>query len=120
MEFNLQKWQQGAKVCTRSGFEVENLTHFPTASDYQLVGLVRGEIFTWTKNGKFDIEKYEHSDDLVFEEPESWVYAYRNKNGTLMTSVIVYPTIDEAIGDAKKYISPERFAGIYKLEVYDI
>ena len=113
MEFNLEKWQQGAKVRTRIGQEVTNLIHFPTASQYQLAGLIDGEIYTWTSRGKYDLEIHEHPDDLVLAEEEMWVNVFEHPDlGGLRTTSAVLNSKEEATKHVDKYPA---YIGTYRL-----
>lgn len=76
-KFNLEKWKAGAKVCTRDGKPVESLTHFPNADDFQLVGVLDGQIDQWTDDGCYFARNDEpNGNDLVIAEPEMWVNVY--------------------------------------------
>lgn len=119
-KFNLKDWQQGAKVCTRSGFEVDSLTYFPNAKDYKLAGMAKGDMHTWTDSGLWDADRNDSPLDLVLEEQEQWVYSWKGENGRLFLSTLIYPTLEEAANMAKATLKPEEFGGIYKLEPYDI
>jgi hypothetical protein len=60
--FDLEKALAGAPVCTRSGDPVTQLTPFTITSSYSLRGVIDGELFAWTLDGKY---KYiDHEWDL--------------------------------------------------------
>ena len=110
MEFNLEKWQQGAKVRTRIGQEVTNLIHFPTASQYQLAGLIDGEIYTWTSGGKYDLEIHEHPDDLFLAEEEMWVNVYGDQDYHSVGKIFFNKNEAIEYGEDHEY-----YIGTYKL-----
>lgn len=119
MKFNLKDWQNGAKVKTRNGFEVEGLTLLKAKTNYPLVGVINGETCTWTIDGQMWRDGGKLSHDLMIAEPEIWVYTWKTESGRLHTSA-TYPTLDEAAKMAKLTLKPEEFGGVYKLEAYDI
>jgi len=51
--FNLEEALAGAPVCTRSGEPVTQLTPFTVTSDHPLVGVIEGEFYRWTLDGRF-------------------------------------------------------------------
>ena len=79
-KFDLEKVIHGAKVVTREGDEVTQLSKFETDSDYCLYGVVNGVVKDWTIDGKYRLETPECSKDLfIVGKVESiWVNVYRN------------------------------------------
>jgi len=51
--FNLEAALAGAPVCTRGGEPVTQLTPFTVTSDHPLVGVIEGEFYRWTLDGRF-------------------------------------------------------------------
>jgi hypothetical protein len=79
-KFDLEKALNGAKVVTRDGKEVKQLTYFDLSDDhkYHLYGVVGKSIRCWTITGQ-----YEPSDDnydldlfLAVEPKRIWVNVY--------------------------------------------
>jgi hypothetical protein len=79
-KFNLEKALNGAKVFTRDGREVTQLTRFETDSHYCLYGVVNGFVKDWTSDGKYRLETPECSKDLFLEVKvrRAWVNVYGN------------------------------------------
>ena len=82
-KFDLEKVIHGAKVVTREGDEVTQLSKFETDSDYCLYGVVNGVVKDWTIDGKYRLETPECSKDLfIVGKVESiWVNVYKDANG---------------------------------------
>jgi len=64
--FNLEEALNGAKVVTRNGKEVTQLTKFNADEDETLFGVVNKEIASWADDGKFGVD--EHILDLFIKE----------------------------------------------------
>ena len=79
-KFNLEKALSGAKVVTRDGREVKQLTRFEADSDYCLYGVVSGLVKDWTIDGRYRLETPECSKDLFLEGKvrRAWVNIYGN------------------------------------------
>jgi hypothetical protein len=107
-KFDLEKALNGAKVVTRDGREVSQLTKFECINLYSLVGVVDGVIKRWTEQGKFDTEPVEesHLDLFIAVEPKRiWVNVYVSHD-TIQTSAN-YNTLEaakKAIQENLKYI----------------
>jgi hypothetical protein len=84
-KFDLEKVIYGAKVVTRGGDEVTQLSKFETDSYYCLYGVVNGIVEDWTIDGKYRLETPECSKDLfIAVEPQRiWVNVYKDANGDL-------------------------------------
>jgi hypothetical protein len=95
--FNLEEALKGAKVVTRDGREVKELSKFESFEDYPLVGVLGGKLTTWTKQGGYYKSKEEsHADLFLAVEPQSiWVNVYKF-NGQIGLGEICY-TREEAI-----------------------
>ena len=53
-EFDLEKALSGEhEVFIEGGEKVEQLTYFDCDGDYQLAGILNGELETWTKDGRY-------------------------------------------------------------------
>lgn len=96
--FNLKEALAGTRVTTRNGQEVTGLHFFAgCVSDYPLVGLVEGELNTFTIDGR--VSQFGESDFDLFlgvEHKEAWVNVYRNGDGSHRLGLELYPTEGEA------------------------
>jgi hypothetical protein len=82
--FNIDKFRAGAKVITRDGREVKQLTEFDCGDPFRLYGVLDNEIESWSIAGKYtDYTNDEGELDLFHPEPEMWVNVYENNNGIL-------------------------------------
>jgi hypothetical protein len=100
-KFDLEKAINGAKVVTRDGKEVKQLTYFDLSDDhkYHLYGVVGKSIRCWTITGQ-----YEPSDDnydldlfLAVEPQRIWVNVFKNKYGNLYVGFLTYVSKEIAI-----------------------
>lgn len=86
-EFNLEEALNGAKVVTRDGREVTQLTKFKTIEEHCLYGVLENEIHSWHKNGVFYKHTKNNTDLFLAVEPKRvWVNVYVNDKGHLMLS----------------------------------
>lgn len=96
--FNLEEALNGAKVVTRDGQEVKELTHFKTV-DYEvdiLVGTVNGTLIQWYKDGGYNRDSISPKDLLLAFEPQSiWVNVYY-LNGKLFIGSLQYKCYEDA------------------------
>ena len=94
--FNLEEALNGAKVVTRDGREVRQLTKFEGLDNYSLVGVLGGKLTTWTKQGEYyQSEEESHADLFLAVEPQSiWVNVLKI-NGQIGLGAIGY-TKEEA------------------------
>jgi hypothetical protein len=78
-KFDLEKAINGAKVVTRDGHEVTQLTKFESVNDdYSVLGVLDNNLQAWTRQGKFNTNHGECDADLfIAVEPKSiWVNVY--------------------------------------------
>jgi hypothetical protein len=68
-KFDLEKALNGAKVVTRDGKEVKELTKFEGLSLYILVGLIDGEVHSWNEDGWHHNERSGVYDLFLAVEP---------------------------------------------------
>jgi hypothetical protein len=105
-KFDLEKALNGAKVVTRDGREVSQLTNFENLNDdYPLIGVVDRSIRTWTTQGLFVGAPLGESDEDLFlavEPQRVWVNVYY-LNGKLFIGADQYNSLREA----KLYTSDE-------------
>lgn len=99
-KFNLEKAIHGAKVVTRDGLEVTQLTKFEgvTTESHSLVGVLRGRIYSWTDEGEFDgvFSRQPGRDLFLAVEPQgTWVNVY-TRDGALEFGV-AHKTEKEAL-----------------------
>lgn len=86
-EFNLEEALNGAKVVTRDGREVTQLTKFKSIEEHCLYGVLEDEIHSWHKNGTFYKHTKNNTDLFLAVEPKSvWMNIYLSDLGGLMTS----------------------------------
>lgn len=82
--FNLEEALNGAKVVTRDGREVKQLTLFESISLFPLVGVFdNGMMSLWSKNGKHNADTVVTDGDLfiVVETKSVWANVCANDNG---------------------------------------
>jgi hypothetical protein len=111
--FDLELWKAGEPVITRMGTPVEQLTFFETrtSSEFKLVGTAKGDIYTWTVEGK-QLLINESDFDLFHPEPEMWVNVY--KEGDSIYFSCVYKSQKDAEDGAWTNKFPSK-VGTYKL-----
>lgn len=74
--FDLVKALAGESVVTRDGQAVTQLTHFAAPySEHCLVGVVRGTMVTWDKQGCYFDERQESDYDLFMASKKRTVWA---------------------------------------------
>jgi len=66
-QFNLEKALAGEPVVTRDGRKVTQLTLFEANNRYSLIGVVNGELQTFTDEGKYDVDRNSTDTDLFME-----------------------------------------------------
>jgi hypothetical protein len=97
-KFDLEKALNGAKVVTRNGREVSQLTNFENLNDdYPLIGVVDRSIRTWTTQGLFVGDHAGECDEDLFlavEPKRIWLNVYVS-HGTIQTSAN-YNTLEAA------------------------
>lgn len=83
-EFDLEEALNGAKVVTRDGREVTQLTKFKTIEEHCLYGVVDEEIHSWHKNGVFYKHTKNNTDLFLAVEPiRIYANVYYSQNGLL-------------------------------------
>jgi hypothetical protein len=78
-KFDLEKALNGAKVVTRDGHEVTQLTKFESVNDdYPVIGVLDNNLQAWTTQGKFNTNHGESDADLFLAvEPQRvWVNVF--------------------------------------------
>jgi hypothetical protein len=103
-KFDLEKALNGAKVVTRDGREVKELTKFKGSKEYQLAGVLDSQLQTWTTQGLFNANHAGEcrADLFLAVEPQSiWVNVYKF-HGQIVLGAIGY-TKEEAI-NKNRYI----------------
>jgi hypothetical protein len=96
-KFDLEKAINGAKVVTRDGHEVTQLTKFESVNDdYSVLGVLDNNLQAWTRQGKFNTNHGECDADLfIAVEPQRvWVNVLKI-NGHIGLGAIGY-TKEEA------------------------
>ena len=94
--FNLEEALNGAKVVTRDGREVTELTKFESEAQDFIFGRIDKSIFAWRLNGNYYNEGASSLDLFLAVEPQSiWVNVYKI-NGHIGLGAIGY-TKEEAI-----------------------
>jgi hypothetical protein len=95
--FNLEEALNGAKVVTRDGREVSQLTKFEGSKDYQLAGVTDGVLYTWTEQGGYYTDRQSNSDLFLAVETQSiCVNVFMNSHGDLWVSGNQYKSFAEA------------------------
>jgi hypothetical protein len=85
-KFDLEKVIHGAKVLTRDGREVLQLTKFEGVKDYPLVGILDNQLQTWTMQGIYNAD---HAGEcrtdlfLAVEPQRIWVNVYHDNYGEI-------------------------------------
>jgi hypothetical protein len=106
-KFDLEKALNGAKVVTRDGREVQQLTKFEGSTDYQLAGVMDGNLQTWTEQGGYYTDRESDLDLFLTVKPKRiWVNVYIFHN-TLQIGGRTYNTLKAAkksIGQNPNYI----------------
>ena len=99
-KFDLEKALNGAKVVTRDGREVSELTKFISASYFSLAGVLNGSLQKWTDTGHFDALLAQESDRDLFlavEVKSAWLNIYRHGNRKDLLTSGAFKTKEAAI-----------------------
>lgn len=102
--FNLEEALNGAKVVTRDGREVKQLTFFETKSPFPLIGVCdNGFMSSWQKNGINNTESSISENDLFIavETQSVWANVYVDDNRLWIGEA--YPSKEEAIKNIYKH-----------------
>jgi hypothetical protein len=101
-KFDLEKVIHGAKVVTRDGREVLELTKFENLGELPLVGVVDGDLETWSIKGKYSRDIASNMDLCIVGKVESiWVNVYKDANGYFWVGGDYFPTFELAQNYAK-------------------
>jgi hypothetical protein len=117
-KFDLEKALNGAKVVTRDGRQVTQLTHFElTGGPYLLYGVIDGRLEGWTIDGR-SIYDTENEADLFLEGKVQsiWVNIYR-KDGD--EGIFIGNRRYTSQEDAIKYIHQNDTDYIKTIEITD-
>jgi hypothetical protein len=98
-KFNLERALAGEPVCTRDGREVTQLTLFDIDSRYQLRGVLKKEVVSWTNDGDYYDDKDEDNQKDLFMKPKEnaiWINVYKNENGFLYTTGVDFSSEESA------------------------
>jgi hypothetical protein len=97
-KFDLEKALNGAKVVTRDGHEIKELTKFEVSTGYQLAGVMDGILHTWTTQGSFYEDRESISDLFLAVEPKRiWVNVFKGRYGNLYLGFATYDSKEIAI-----------------------
>ena len=104
--FNLEEALNGAKVVTRDGREVRQLTKFEgvTTESYSLVGVLGRYMCSWADDGRFnDVFAEQQGKDLFLavEPQRQWVNLYKDVKGNFCLGQWCY-----SLEEAKNLIDP--------------
>lgn len=98
--FDLEKALAGAKVITRDGREVTQLTKFDVCSHYPLTGIISKQRETFKLNGQYGDYKDSNFDlFMATEKRYIWVNVYYQESGSLFA--LSYQSQAEAMQNAK-------------------
>lgn len=125
--FELQKFLAGAKVMTRDGRPVHQLTYFERPEErYPLHGIVDGvqSVITWTKEGKFkalaDTADTCNTDLVIYDDDCEIVHKPAELAGikpmTLDAAVKLYRVDNEVKGNVSTFVA--FMNGIHAAETY--
>jgi hypothetical protein len=101
-KFDLEKFIHGAKVVTRDGREVLELTKFENLGELPLVGVVDGDLETWSIKGKYSRDIASNMDLCIVGEVQS-IYAnvMKSASGDLFVSSKSFSTLEAALDFVK-------------------
>ena len=101
-KFDLEKVIHGAKVVTRDGREVLELTKFENLGELPLVGVVDGDLETWTIKGRYSEGETSNMDlFLVGRVKRIWANVMKYANGDLFIGSECFPTLEAALNFAR-------------------
>ncbi len=82
-KFNLERALAGDPIVTRAGKEVTQIKSFEVEKGYNVVGIVDGEITTFTDKGQFDFDNNDSDYDLFMATVKKtyWTNFYQTKDG---------------------------------------
>jgi hypothetical protein len=101
-KFDLEKALNGAKVVTRDGREVTQLTKFETYDKFCLYGLVDEQVYCWSIKGEYS-DNSSCSMDLyiVGKVRRVWANVMKYANGDLFVGSECFPTLEAALNFAR-------------------
>jgi hypothetical protein len=101
-KFDLEKVIHGAKVVTRDGREVTQLTKFETYDKFCLYGLVDEQVYCWSIKGEYS-DNSSCSMDLyiVGRVRRVWANVMKYANGDLFVGSECFPTLEAALNFAR-------------------
>ena len=121
-QFSLEKYlaNPSRKVVTRNGRNVRivctdrNIYNFPIVALIQLYNDNDEEVFTYTKDGEYEVDKSTRH-DLFFapEKHEGWINVYRYSDGGHAYAGAVYDSKEDA---EKRKIIDENYVTTIKIE----
>jgi hypothetical protein len=101
-KFDLEKVIHGAKVVTRDGREVLELTKFENLGELPLVGVVDGDLETWTIKGRYYEGETSNMDlFLVGRVKRIWANVMKYANGDLFIGSECFSTLEAALNFAR-------------------
>ena len=102
-KFDLEKALNGAKVVTREGREVTQLTKFEIDGKFPLHGVVGSRLYSWMIDGYFNENNDCSSIDLflVVETQRQWVNLYKDVKGNFCLGQWC-----DSLDEAKNLIDP--------------
>ena len=105
-KFNLKEALAGAKVVTRDGDEVTDLHKFNVEDKHPVVGVLLGQIQSWTTDGEYWGSDVKHNRDLFMHvEPQRiWVNVHRFPDERLFVGN-GYSTREEALAARDTYFN---------------
>ena len=101
-KFDLEKVIHGARVITRDGREVSQLTKFETYDKFCLYGLVDEQVYCWSIKGEYS-DNSSCSMDLyiVGRVRRVWANVMKYANGDLFVGSECFPTLEAALNFAR-------------------
>jgi hypothetical protein len=101
-KFDLEKVIHGARVITRDGREVTQLTKFETYDKFCLYGLVDEQVYCWSIKGEYSDNSSCSMDlYLVGKVRRVWANVMKYANGDLFVGSECFPTLEAALNFAR-------------------
>jgi hypothetical protein len=97
--FNIDKFRAGAKVITRDGREVKQLTEFKDAKKWKLIGVIdqEDETTSWTIDRDTWGPDEPDDNDLLHPETEMWVNVYKSPTSDALNDIVIHPSKEKAL-----------------------
>jgi hypothetical protein len=120
-KFDLEKALNGAKVVTRDGREVKELTKFEGLKDYPLVGVLDNQLQTWTTQGLISPHLGECRADLFLavETKRVYVNVLQYANGDLWVGSQCFRAFESAQNFCKNNNGKFKKAYVKTIEITD-